>query len=73
MMNAKSNKNVEECPTCRKRLVRVGRNGKFRCSNPNCSVVFVRKDNDRGSKLLRRWSVRRVPSDKQIEIGGSNV
>ena len=54
MMNAKANKNVEECPTCRKRLARVGRNGKFRCSNPNCSVVFVRKDDDREGKLLRR-------------------
>jgi len=49
MMNAKANKNVEECPTCRKRLARVGRNGKFRCSNPKCSVIFVRKDNDRES------------------------
>jgi len=56
-MNKKANKNAEKCPTCQKTLAKVGRNGKFRCSNPGCSVVFVRKDDDRKSKLLSRWRV----------------
>jgi tRNA(Ile2) C34 agmatinyltransferase TiaS len=56
-MNKKANRNAENCPACRKRLTKIGRNGKFRCSNPKCSVVFVRKDDDRKSKLLSRWRV----------------
>lgn len=49
MIDMKANRNDENCPTCSKRLVKVGRNGKFRCSNPHCSVIFVKKHNDRKS------------------------
>jgi len=58
MMDKKTSKNTEKCPACRKSLARVGRNGKFRCSNPRCSVVFVRLDNDKKSKSRSgsRWS-----------------
>ena len=58
MMNRKTGKNGEGCPTCSKPLARVGRNGKFRCSNPKCSVVFVRLDNAKksGFRSRSRWS-----------------
>jgi uncharacterized Zn finger protein (UPF0148 family) len=51
MINKKTNKNAEKCPTCRKPLAKVGHTGKFRCSNPKCSVIFVKRYNDRKSKL----------------------
>ncbi len=44
MMNKKAIKNADKCPTCGKRLAKVGRNGKFRCSNPECRVIFVRRN-----------------------------
>lgn len=44
MTDMKANKNAEQCPTCSKPLTKVGRAGKFRCSNPQCLVVFVRRD-----------------------------
>jgi len=44
MMNEKANKDADKCPTCGKRLTKVGRNGKSRCSNPGCRVIFVRKE-----------------------------
>ena len=57
MTDTKANKNVERCPTCRKPLTKVGRNGKFRCCNPACPVVFVGRDGDKKSKLpgRSRW------------------
>jgi tRNA(Ile2) C34 agmatinyltransferase TiaS len=54
MMDTKANKNAEKCPTCRKALAKVGRTGKFRCSNPECLVVFVSRDVDRKSKFSSR-------------------
>jgi hypothetical protein len=54
MTNTKANKNVERCLTCSKPLTKVGRNGNYRCCNPACRVVFVRKDDDRKSKLPNR-------------------
>jgi len=56
MMNKKANKNVEKCPTCGKPLVKVGRNGKFRCSNPGCPVIFAGSDDDRKGKFSSRSS-----------------
>jgi hypothetical protein len=50
MTHAKGNKNADKCPTCRKPLTKVGNTGKFRCSNPDCSVVFVGRDDYRQSK-----------------------
>ncbi|UCD22611.1 MAG: hypothetical protein JSW22_03005 [Chloroflexota bacterium] len=42
MTDMKANKNVEKkCPTCGKSLRKVGNTGKFRCSNPQCPVVFA--------------------------------
>ena len=54
MTDTKANKNVERCPTCRKSLTKVGRNGNSRCCNPACPVVFVRSDDDKKSKLPSR-------------------
>jgi hypothetical protein len=54
MTDTKTNKNAEKCPTCRKLLTKVGRTGKFRCSNPECLVVFVRRDGDKKRKLYSR-------------------
>ena len=54
MMDKKANKNAERCPTCRKPLTKVGSAGKFRCSNPECLVVFVRGDDGRKSRLSSR-------------------
>ncbi len=51
---SKSNKNAEKCPTCRKPLAKVGHTGKFRCSNPECPVVFVTSDDGRKSKFPSR-------------------
>jgi ssDNA-binding Zn-finger/Zn-ribbon topoisomerase 1 len=54
MKDTRANKNGEKCPTCTKPLTKVGRTGKFRCSNPQCSVIFVRRDDGRRSKSLSR-------------------
>ena len=54
MMDMKANKNAEKCPTCRKPLAKVGHASKFRCSNPECPVVFVRRDDDKKSELPSR-------------------
>ena len=54
MTDTKANKNVERCTTCRKPLTKVGRNGKSRCCNPECPVVFVRRDDAKKSKLPSR-------------------
>jgi len=53
----KANKNVETCPTCRKQLTKVGHAGKLRCCNPECPVVFVRRDDYGESEFLgkSRW------------------
>jgi hypothetical protein len=58
MTDTKANKNGERCPTCRKLLTKVGRNGKFRCCNPACPLVFVEKDDDKKSKLSSRSRLR---------------
>jgi hypothetical protein len=57
MTDMNANKNAEQCPACRKPLTKVGSTGKFRCSNPQCSVVLVRRDGDRKSKFggRSRW------------------
>jgi hypothetical protein len=47
MTDTKANKNAEGCPTCRKPLTKVGHNGKSRCRNPACPVVFVGRDDNR--------------------------
>jgi len=44
MTHTKPNENAEKCPTCRKPVTKVGHTGKFRCCNPECPVVFVRRD-----------------------------
>ncbi len=54
MMDTKANKNAEKCPTCGKPLAKVGRTGRFRCSNPECLVIFVRRDDCRKSKFRSR-------------------
>ena len=50
MTDTKAKKNAEKCPTCGKPLTKVGNTGKFRCSNPDCLVVFVGRDDYRRSK-----------------------
>ncbi len=57
MTDTKANKNAEKCPTCRKPVTKVGHAGKLRCCNPECPVVFVRRDDYRESELLSgsRW------------------
>ncbi len=54
MMDTKANKNAKECPACRKRLAKVGRAGKFRCSNPGCPIVFIRLDDNAIDKMRLR-------------------
>jgi hypothetical protein len=44
MAHTKAKKSAEKCPTCRKPVTKVGHAGKFRCCNPGCPVVFVRRD-----------------------------
>ena len=44
MTDTKANKDTGKCPTCRKPLTKVGHAGKFRCCNPECPVVFMRRD-----------------------------
>lgn len=58
LMDKKANKNAEECPTCAKPPTKVGRTGRFRCSNPECLVVFVSRDDYGESEFLvsrSRW------------------
>ena len=54
MIKRKADKNAEKCPACRKPLAKVGHNGRFRCSNPECPVVFVRREDDGKSKFSSR-------------------
>jgi predicted RNA-binding Zn-ribbon protein involved in translation (DUF1610 family) len=54
MKDTKANKNVENCPTCGKPVTKIGHAGKFRCCNPECPVVFVRRDDYGESQFLSR-------------------